>query len=197
MFTKIKEHEPKRIYQDKEKKCAVLIPILLIENEPHILFEVRSQKLKKQPGDICFPGGRFENTDSSTKETAIRETEEELLISRENIHYIGALDYYLSYNNLRVDVYVAQLIDYKNTFNQEVEEVFTVPLSHFLENEPEMYTNTIKTIPDPTFPFENIPNGENYKFSIGKNETPVYRYKDYFIWGLTARILYNNLKYFK
>lgn len=197
MFKKIKNHKPQRIYQEKEKKCAVLIPIIIIEGKPHILFEIRSHTLKKQPGEICFPGGRVELNDKTSKDTAIRETQEELLINADNIKYIGALDYYLSYNNLRVDVHVAELINYQNTFNEEVESVFTVPLPFFLETKPEMYTNIIQTIPDPSFPFEKIPNGKNYKFSKGKNDTPVYRYNDYFIWGLTARILYHNLKYFK
>ncbi|MDO4467750.1 MAG: CoA pyrophosphatase [Bacillota bacterium] len=197
MFKKIENYQPKRIYQEKEKRCAILIPIVIQDSIPYLLFEIRSHRLKKQPGEICFPGGKMEENDTSSKETALRETKEELLIQDKNIHYIGALDYYLSHNNLRVDVHVAQLIDYQNTYNEEVDSVFTVPLQFFLENEPEIYTNIIQTIPDPSFPFDYIPNGQNYKFSKGISDTPVYRYNNYFIWGLTARILYHNLKYFK
>ncbi|GAA3326482.1 hypothetical protein GCM10020331_062580 [Ectobacillus funiculus] len=28
------------------------------ENEIHVLFEVRSLQLRRQPGEICFPGGK-------------------------------------------------------------------------------------------------------------------------------------------
>lgn len=197
MFDTITRHKSKRIYSEKEKKCSVLIPLVFKENEWHILFEIRSHALKKQPGEICFPGGRMEKEDLNSKSCALRETQEELLISPENIEYIGELDYFLSPSNLRVDVHVGILLDYKNTFNEEVESVFTVPLSYFLENEPELYYNTLQTIPDPSFPFEEIPNGKDYKFSKGLSDTPVYRYKEHFIWGLTARVLYHNIQYFK
>ena len=39
---------------------AVLVPLIEKDGEFHILFEVRSPKLKSQPGEVCFPGGAVE-----------------------------------------------------------------------------------------------------------------------------------------
>lgn len=40
--------------------CAVLAPVVCVDGEEHLVFEVRSSKLSWQPGDICFPGGVIE-----------------------------------------------------------------------------------------------------------------------------------------
>lgn len=58
-------------------KAAVLVPLIEIEGELHFLFEKRAANIK-QGGEICFPGGKFEITDSSSLAAAMRETQEEL-----------------------------------------------------------------------------------------------------------------------
>ena len=52
-------------------RCAILILLFRKNNQFHILFTVRSMKLKSFPGEICFPGGKFDPTiDNSLEETA-------------------------------------------------------------------------------------------------------------------------------
>ena len=80
MFKHLNTRIPKRIEQEKDKVSAVMIPLIKKNDGYHILFEVRSNKLSQQPGEICFPGGRREH-DETSMETSIRETCEELLIS--------------------------------------------------------------------------------------------------------------------
>lgn len=58
MFKHLNTRIPKRIEQEKDKVSAVLIPLIKKNDGYHILFEVRSNKLSQQPGEICFPGGR-------------------------------------------------------------------------------------------------------------------------------------------
>ena len=71
-------------------QSAVLIPFVQVDGEWHILFEVRSLTMRKQPGDISFPGGRIDPTDASPMAAAIRETTEELGVeSRNNSDYWG------------------------------------------------------------------------------------------------------------
>lgn len=193
MFEQIKNRDPQCI--NVKKYSAVLIPLMMIDDQYHILFEIRSRSLQKQPGEVCFPGGRMDPNDKDTLETAIRETKEELLIQEKNIHIYGPLDYYVSPNGMRVDAYLAELSNYSYTFNEEVEDVFTVPLSFFLENQPNIYTNTTQTIPDPALPFDRIPDQENYHWVNGQYDVPFYFYEDKVIWGLTARLLYHNLKH--
>ena len=79
MFEHLNRHVPKRIEEDQEHVSAVLIPLIQKDDGYHILFEVRSKKLQHQPGEVCFPGGRVEERET-TLEAAVRETKEELLI---------------------------------------------------------------------------------------------------------------------
>lgn len=62
------------------------------EGKLHILYEVRSQDMRRQPGEVCFPGGRIEG-DETPEACAIRETEEELGIPTASITVLGRLDF--------------------------------------------------------------------------------------------------------
>ncbi|MBQ6458187.1 MAG: CoA pyrophosphatase, partial [Exiguobacterium sp.] len=47
--------------EDYEQTAAVLIPLVQIDQEWHVVFEVRAHTMRQQPGEISFPGGRLEN----------------------------------------------------------------------------------------------------------------------------------------
>ncbi len=195
MLEHLEKRIPKRIDEELERVSAVLIPLIKKDNEYHILFEVRSQGLKHQPGEICFPGGKKEEGET-TLQTAVREMKEELLISDSNLKVYGALDYFLSPAKIRVEPFLGELIDYHGQYSlDEVDSVFTVPLQFFQENKPEIYDTDVLTSPDASFPFEAVPNGKNYPWAKGKYEVCFYRYKKHIIWGMTAKMLYSNLKY--
>nr|WP_288662874.1 LysR substrate-binding domain-containing protein [uncultured Anaerostipes sp.] len=125
MFKHLNTRIPKRIEQEKDKVSAVMIPLIKKNDGYHILFEVRSNKLSQQPGEICFPGGRRE-ADETSMEAAIRETCEELLVSKSDIELYGPLDYFLSPAGLRIDPYLGELVNYDGQYsNDEVSEIFT------------------------------------------------------------------------
>ena len=88
MFESLRHHIPKRIGKEKETSFAVLIPLIKKEDGYHVLFEVRARHLNKQPGEVCFPGGKVEPGET-TYEAAVRETTEELFIQREHIESSG------------------------------------------------------------------------------------------------------------
>lgn len=69
---------------DASGQYAVLVPLVEREGKLHILYEVRSQDMRRQPGEVCFPGGRIEG-DETPEACAIRETEEELGIPTASI----------------------------------------------------------------------------------------------------------------
>ena len=115
---------------DHYNESSVLIPILEHENNLCLLYEIRSENLKNQPNEICFPGGRIERGESK-KQAAVRETAEELLIEPESIEIIGASDILITPFNTIIYPYVGTVKDYKGTFNNEVKEVFIVPLPFF------------------------------------------------------------------
>ena len=63
---------------------AVLCPLVERPDGLHLLFEVRSAALHRQPGEVCFPGGRME-AGETPEQCALRETEEELAIPRQEV----------------------------------------------------------------------------------------------------------------
>lgn len=173
---------------------AVLIPLIYIDDELHILYEVRAHHLNTQPGEISFPGGRVEKGESFL-ESAIRETTEELNINRENIEIINGIDYIVMPFNMGIYPYLGIIegIEFKDIkfSRDEVESIFTVPLKFFLENEPERYNMSIATQIGDDFPYHLINNGKAYDWRTGVYPVFFYRYNDYIIWGMTARMTKN------
>ena len=178
--------------KDEFKQSAVTVPLIRKDKELYLLFEVRSSKLKSQPCEVCFPGGRIDKTDKNPLYAAIRETTEELGIKRENITPIGPLDLVVGSIGALVYPFVVE-IDKKSKINfnkKEVEEIFTVPLSYLLKAKPEYGQIQYSATPIGQFPFNLLetayPKGYNPKI---KYKATFYQYKDYVIWGLTAKIL--------
>lgn len=172
-------------------KYSVLLPIVEKNGESHLLFEVRSLKLRRQPGEICFPGGRIDKTDKNEQFTAIRETTEELGIEPAKIENVAPLDFLVNPFGTIVYPFVGTLSkDVEiNPNKAEVEEVFAVPLSYLMETKPDIYHIRFNLEPEKGFPFDKIPGGENYNWQERKMEEHFYYYEDKVIWGLTARIL--------
>lgn len=186
---KIKNRIPKPI--DIKHSYAVLIPLINNKGTWEIIYEVRANNLKRQPGEISFPGGQLES-DETYKEAAIRETIEELNITKENIKIIGELDYLVSYANMTIHCFLATIsgvdVDKIEPSMEEVNHIFTVPVDFFLNNEPEVYYLDLQTTICENFPYNLIPNGKKYNFNKGKHSVHFYRYNDYVIWGYTAKM---------
>ena len=180
----------KKIKKTKVKHYSVFIPIIEIENEFHILYEIRSKALRSQPNEICFPGGKIEEMENP-KECAIRETMEELNIDEESIDIVTQLSTISMPYNLVIHPFVGFLqksVAEINFNHSEVEDIFSVPLNFLLNSKPEKYeVSSVLSIPD-YFPFEKIQNGKDYNWRKSKYNIYFYEYMDKIIWGLTARI---------
>ena len=192
---KFKKYKPYINGFENMKRASILIPIVKIDSSYYILFEVRSKNLRTQPSEISFPGGKIENGENPL-DAAIRETCEELGTNENNIEVISQLDLLITHMNLIVHPYVGILnnIDDLDINKDEVDHTFLVPINYLLETKPTCYSNKLEVIPDENFPYDIIPNKENYKFQKSNYPVLFYEYKDYVIWGLTARILENFLK---
>lgn len=187
VLKKFKERKAKSI--TKLKKSAVVIPLIEKEGELHILFEVRAFSMKKQPGDICLPGGRVEENESYI-DAAHREICEELSISKEQVEMIGEGDFYINpYGNIIYSFVAILKTDEIRPEPQEVDHVFTVPLKFFLENEPLCHIVKIASNPGENFPYHLIRGGKEYKFFSAAQNQYFYNYKQYNIWGITAAII--------
>lgn len=174
--------------------AAVVVPLLHKDGELAVLFEVRSAQLAWQPGEICFPGGRIETGDADPKQAAIRETYEELNLLPGGLKLLGPLDYLVSPIGVIIYPFAGFITDDAaiNPNNGEVASVFTVPLRFFLENEPLSSRMEVATRPQPGFPEDLIAAGYPRDWNR-RSAYPVlfYRYGEYVIWGLTARIMYS------
>lgn len=171
------------------RKASVLILLEKINNDYYVIFEVRSSKLKTQPLDICLPGGKMEEGESS-KDAALRETYEELNILLEKMKYVGESDYLLSPYGMVVYAHVATIDKIDTEPNaSEVDHIFKVPLDFFMKTKPLLYKMPIGSTSTKDFPFELINNGKNYKFRTGILNEYFYIYEGYTIWGFTAAII--------
>ena len=190
------------------RTASVLLLLLPGREGPELLFEVRSSKLGWQPGDICFPGGRRENSDRNFAAAAVREASEELGIHFGDIRLCGTLDFFAAHNGFMVYPFVGNWNPaddavsgdavYKTwSFNRdEVAELFTVPLSWFLKNKPRIGTAHIQVTRKDDFPFELVPQLDPHKDFHQEYEIYFYQYGDKVIWGMTAAILHSFLDRF-
>jgi 8-oxo-dGTP pyrophosphatase MutT (NUDIX family) len=175
---------------------AVLLPLVEIDGSIYVLFEIRAKGLNRQPGEICFPGGKIEK-DESPLDAAIRETCEELKVRPDKIDVFGPLDCVITPFNVMIYPCAGRLKDIKFkdiSFNRgEVSEIFVVPLDYLMNFKPLAHFVDVKMFPHEDFPFHLIENGENYQWRKGRYPVFFYKYENFVIWGLTARILKNFL----
>lgn len=171
------------------KKYAVLIPMIPGAEGVEILFEVRSSALRRQPGEICFPGGGV-HFGENPERAAVRETSEELLIEEGQIEVLSGMRESSIYSGGVLYPYIGQISNYRETFSEEeVAEVFRVPLDWFINNPPDIYGVRTQEHPGNDFPYDRIPDGENYHWGSRKRQIRFYQYGDRTIWGLTAGII--------
>src|SRR6476646_9943921 len=72
------------------RPAAVLVPLLAAAPEPRIVFTRRNEDLSRHAGEISFPGG-LADPGEDLRDTALRETEEELGVDRGDVDVLGAL----------------------------------------------------------------------------------------------------------
>ncbi|GHI00920.1 NUDIX hydrolase [Neobacillus kokaensis] len=191
ILSKLKKHTPSILGSSEYSKYAVMVPLIQKEDGIHVLFEVRSLQLRRQPGEICFPGGKIDLDDIDEKAAAIRETKEELGVDSSDISGVLPLDFMVSPFGMLIYPFVGYVSQpEKIKCNPvEVSEVFTVPLSFFMSHEPEIHYVKFKVIPEQNFPYDLIVGGKNYNWRTREVEEYFYVYEDKAIWGMTARIL--------
>jgi len=170
---------------------SVLIPLVEIDGEIHLIYELRSKNLNTQPGEVSFPGGRIERGEEFSQ-AAVRECSEELLIPETKIELLGETDYLITPFNFIIYAFVGKInvnsIEEIGVNNYEVEEIFTVPLKFFLNHQVEKYAAVLKSEFDQDFPYHLLPQGEKYNPRQGDYQIYFYRYQGRVIWGITAEI---------
>lgn len=180
--------QPDIIGEEKFRQYSVFVPMIDISGVTYLLFEKRTNKLRRQPGEICFPGGKREEGESF-QDCAVRETVEELLIQQQQIEVIGPGDIYISPFNLVIHPFIGVIHNYQDTFStDEVDQIIKIPLDFFRNHQPEKFESKLINEPPEDFPYEWIPGGIEYPWDKGTFDILFYQYEDFRIWGMTAQI---------
>lgn len=153
------------------KDAAVLVPVIDDGRDARVIFTQRTSTLRKHSGQISFPGGGIDAEDRSPEEAALRETEEEIGISRDFIETVGRMPDYISGTGFRIKPVLSVV---KRGFTlvpnpTEVDEVFEVPLSFLMD--PANHRRGSRMFQGKERFFYEMPYGERY------------------IWGITAGIV--------
>lgn len=173
------------------RRFAVLVPLVEDPEGLRVLFEVRAGTVR-QPGEVCFPGGKAEEGETA-EACALRETFEELSVPASAIRVLGKSDFLVHQRGFLLQPVIGLIspagMAAVRPSEVEVAEVFTAPASLFEDTPPEVYRYALEPRPPEGFPYEAIGIAPDYPWGAGAVDVPVWRYENHVIWGITARIL--------
>jgi 8-oxo-dGTP pyrophosphatase MutT (NUDIX family) len=191
---------------------VVMVLITEINGNYHFVLEERNAQIR-QGGEVCFPGGMFdEGTDLTPRETALRETTEELGLPADKIEIIGRMDTLVAAMGAVIEIFVGVMHTdpaFLRINRDEVEKFFTVPVSYFMQTEPEIHRVLIRLFSseiDPItgeeivyLPVRELGLPERYLDPWGNFKQNVYVFKtsEGIVWGLTARIIMDFVRVLK
>ncbi len=167
----LKNREKRSISFPGYRKAAVMMLFFVKNNSPHVLLQLRTDRVSTHKGQVSMPGGGFDSTDRDMLHTAFRETEEETGIDPSAIELIGEFDEYISIMGFHVNVFVGAFnsnVEYAACDN-ETEQILEVPFSLFYNED--------------YYKCEKL-NHEGREFDVY-----YYDFNGITVWGMTARIL--------
>jgi len=116
-------------------RSAVLFSIIPYENKPYDLILIHRSNLgTRHRGEMSFPGGKFEkNEDITLRDTALRESGEEIGVSKENIKIIGCLDDFPTMTKYIITPFVAVIDKNQQLIREEreVQRILKIPIDFF------------------------------------------------------------------
>ena len=151
--------------------AGVMLLLYPRNGEVCVLLNKRTQLVEHHKGEISLPGGARDPGDATILDTALRETHEEMGISREDVVVLGRLDQVSTRSGFAITPFVGTIPESYSfkASRAEVAEVLEVPLSLLL---------------NPVYRQESARiEGD------GAIKTYSYAFGEHLIWGATARIL--------
>ncbi|HNP02247.1 MAG TPA: CoA pyrophosphatase [Agitococcus sp.] len=152
----------------QHKADAAVLMAMTREDIPRFILTQRAAHLKSHAGEVAFPGGKRDKTDSSLIYTALREAQEEIDLNPQDVEVVGELGIFTSRVGIKVKPIIGLLEDipHLTPSPDEIDSIFTVPLEVFLQQKPN-YQHKIK------YMGLSIP-------------VPSFNHEGYVIWGLTG-----------
>ncbi|MEM1299603.1 MAG: CoA pyrophosphatase [Pseudomonadota bacterium] len=119
----------------KQRPAAVLCALRAVDDGFRVVLTERAGHLKQHAGQVAFPGGKIDPGDPSAEAAALREADEEIGLSPQQVEVLGALNPYLTSTGFRVTPVIGLIADPWDPVPDpnEVERVFEPPLD-FLMN---------------------------------------------------------------
>ncbi|MEQ1754611.1 MAG: CoA pyrophosphatase [Micropepsaceae bacterium] len=119
------------------RPAAVLVPIVERDQCLSVIFTRRADHLARHAGQVSFPGGRVNEGEANAIDAALRETEEEVGLSRMYVEVIGELDRYETGTGFSIQPIVGLVSDgFELKIDpSEVAEVFEVPLRFLMDRQ--------------------------------------------------------------
>jgi 8-oxo-dGTP pyrophosphatase MutT (NUDIX family) len=151
--------------------AGVLVPLFEHNGGLNVILTQRTDDVEHHKGQISFPGGLKEENDATIIETALREAEEEIGLSRKSVEILGVLNDFQTPSGFHITPVVAFLPFVPSFFlnTAEVFQIFDVPLSFFLDTRNERV--------------------ERHEYSGKVRNVYFYQYGQFEIWGATAAML--------
>jgi 8-oxo-dGTP pyrophosphatase MutT (NUDIX family) len=156
--------------EDTALKCAaVLIPLIREGQEWRVLYTRRTRGVQSHKGQVSFPGGGCDEGERTPEDTALREAHEEIGIDPSAVRILGRLSSLVTITGFRVTPVVG-VVSWPTALRlneQEVERVFTVPLSWLADD------------------------ANRWEFALrdrGRRVVVFHPYDGELVWGATARM---------
>ena len=160
-------------------RSAVLFSIIPYENKPYDLILIHRSNLgTRHRGEMSFPGGKYEeDKDKTLKDTALRETVEEIGVSKESIKIIGCLDDFPTKTKYIITPFVAVIDNNQQLIREEreVQRILKIPID-FFTNKTQFRERAIEVDGNkfPVFYFNYLDKENGQKYTV---------------WGATAYMI--------
>lgn len=178
------EHSIEKKFGDRQPALAAVLIPLVLRDELTLLLTERTSNLSTHSGQVAFPGGRSDDTDLDAVDTALREAEEEIGLSRPYVEVLGTLPTYVTGTAYIITPVVALVTPgfHLQPNPGEVADIFEVPLSYLMN--PAHHRRHEFEFDGVTRQWLSMPYLEPVAQGNGQ-------FKERYIWGATAGMLRN------
>ncbi len=156
--------------------AAVMVLFFEKNGVPWIVLTKRSNKLSKHSGQVSFSGGKADPVDKTPLETALRETEEELGIPRNEIKILGRWNDFWTpyYDHVATYIGILEKPEKMVPSEDEIERLIVVPI-HLFEKQENHWTEI------------RVHEGKTYHVHYFKVDGEV-------VWGATGGVIFYLLR---